>query len=96
MSETIAELVAKVLLDHQARFHYKAPRTTCAGCDWETCGDDDVKHKAHVAEQVQRVVDARLADAWDVGYSCGLGDCGKDQARDTCAANPYRIEGGHV
>jgi len=30
------------------------------------------------------------AEAWDEGYSCGLGDYGKDPARETVAANPYR------
>lgn len=29
------------------------------------------------------------ADAWDVGYACGLGDYGKGYG-ETCAANPYR------
>lgn len=43
--------------------------------------------------------DAKVAaQAWDRGYSCGLGDCGKDQARETTAANPYRqrAAGGEV
>lgn len=43
--------------------------------------------------------DAKVAArAWDEGYSCGLGDCGKDRARETVAANPYwqRAAGGEV
>ena len=31
-----------------------------------------------------------LADAWDFGYACGLGDYGKSDD-ETQAANPYRV-----
>lgn len=43
-----------------------------------------------VADLVREHTDRALAEAWDEGYSCGLGDYGKDPARETCAANPYR------
>lgn len=60
--------------------------------DWQLRDQRDDWDGLHAA--VERIVrehtDRALAEAWDEGYSCGLGDYGKDPARETCAANPYR------
>ena len=45
---------------------------------------------AAVARDVASRVEAALAQAWDFGYACGLGDYGKGDD-ETQAANPYRV-----
>jgi hypothetical protein len=99
MSETIAELVAKVLAEHQSEQLWKpggwAGDTACS-CGWRmgmwSRKDFPDVHRAHVAEQVQRVVDARCAEVWGEcvaeAESCGwLHDFA---VNDMAGRNPYR------
>jgi hypothetical protein len=103
MSETIAEQVAKVLAEHQSEQLWKpggwAGDTACS-CGWRmgmwSRKDFPDVHRAHVAEQVQRVVDARYAEVWNRGYLSGWDDCHEDENNPLPAGeqhdtpNPYR------
>jgi hypothetical protein len=89
MSETIAELVAKVLAEHFAVGMEIDPSTRrwvwCCAC--ASTAED---HAAHVAEQVQRVVDARYAEVWDEGWGAAADEMHPSGPKTSRAPNPYR------
>jgi hypothetical protein len=65
--------------------------------EWGTCGHEWIslrKFRAVLASpstHTQRDTET-AAQAWDEGYSCGLGDYGKDPMTECVAANPYRAD----
>jgi hypothetical protein len=90
VSEAIAEQVAKVLDLHQMRDD-GLTGLVCGCGQWRLVYREinypDPRHKAHVAGQVQRVVDARCAEVWGDGYLRGTLDTTSDLEP---ADNPYR------
>lgn len=92
---TAREELAAVLAEHRADVtSYDAADLWGCRCGWET-SDWDALH-LHLADALlappalARVIREAKAAAWEQGYSCGLGDCGKDPERETTNANPYR------
>lgn len=94
-----AEARAGTLAEQVAAVEAKAEQFECGGSTAYSNAAIEIRAALANPAPVLAARDAKVAaQAWDRGYSCGLGDCGKDQARETTAANPYRqrAAGGEV
>lgn len=98
-ADALAEQVAAVEALIQPAYPTEADETYGTNGWVEPIPAEDIIAALADPGSVLAARDAKVAaQAWDRGYSCGLGDCGKDRQRETVAANPYwqRAAGGEV